>query len=167
MRRLCSPSEKGGLRPVFPAPQLLGARSRCGHNRKSCRDSDVSSRMGSSVPPRSCPPRTPRGAWPASSRWHWRWVAGQVGEALCDLVGRHRCVVDLAADRPQAQSRSWHGRVDEGGFAMRMARRVAVRAVRGAEHHSFTGVRTGAPLAFRNTTTNLAGSVVLALRPTT
>jgi hypothetical protein len=37
----------------------------------------------------------------------------------------------------------------------------------GAEHHSFTGVRTGAPLAFRSTTTNLAGFVSLALRPTT
>ena len=36
-----------------------------------------------------------------------------------------------------------------------------------AEHHSFTGVRTGAPLAFSSTTTNLAGSVALALRPTT
>jgi adenylate cyclase len=33
---------------------------------------NLSSRMGSSVPSRSCPPRTPRGAWPASSRWHWR-----------------------------------------------------------------------------------------------
>jgi hypothetical protein len=28
--------------------------------------------VGSSVPSRSCPPRTPRGAWPASSCWHWR-----------------------------------------------------------------------------------------------
>ncbi len=37
----------------------------------------------------------------------------------------------------------------------------------GAEHHSFTGVRMGAPLAFSSTTTNLAGSVLLALRPTT
>src|SRR5438552_17735943 len=37
----------------------------------------------------------------------------------------------------------------------------------GAEHHSFTGVTTGAPLPFSNTTTNLAGSVLLALRPTT
>jgi len=37
----------------------------------------------------------------------------------------------------------------------------------GVKHHSFTGVRTGAPLAFSNTTTNLAGSVLLALRPTT
>ena len=33
--------------------------------------------------------------------------------------------------------------------------------------HSFTGVRTGAPLAFSSTTTNLAGAVLLALRPTT
>src|SRR6266700_2192908 len=33
---------------------------------------NLSSRMGSSVPSRSCPPRTPRGAWPASSCWHWR-----------------------------------------------------------------------------------------------
>jgi hypothetical protein len=30
-----------------------------------------------------------------------------------------------------------------------------------AKHHSFTGVRTGAPLAFSSTTTNLAGSVLL------
>jgi len=37
----------------------------------------------------------------------------------------------------------------------------------GAEHHSFTGVRIGAPLPFSSTTTNLAGSVLLALRPTT
>src|SRR2546427_2346376 len=36
----------------------------------------LSSRMGSSVPSRSCPPRTPRGAWPASSRWHWRGRRG-------------------------------------------------------------------------------------------
>src|SRR2546425_984517 len=34
--------------------------------------SNLSSRMGWSVPSRSCPPRTPRGAWPASSCWHWR-----------------------------------------------------------------------------------------------
>jgi hypothetical protein len=33
----------------------------------------------------------------------------------------------------------------------------------GAEHHSFTGVRMGAPLAFSSTTTNLAGFVLLAL----
>ena len=32
----------------------------------------VSSRTESSVPSRSCQPRTPRGAWPASSCWHWR-----------------------------------------------------------------------------------------------
>ena len=36
-----------------------------------------------------------------------------------------------------------------------------------ATHHSCTGVRMGAPLAFSSTTTNLAGAVVLALRPTT
>ena len=34
--------------------------------------SNLSSRMGSSVPSRSCPPRTPREAWPALSCWHWR-----------------------------------------------------------------------------------------------
>ena len=38
---------------------------------------------------------------------------------------------------------------------------------RGAERHSFTGVRIGASLPFNSTTTNLAGSVLLALRPTT
>ena len=36
-----------------------------------------------------------------------------------------------------------------------------------ALHHSFTGVRMGAALPFSSTTTNLAGSVLLALRPTT
>src|SRR5215470_12885338 len=51
-------------------------------------------------------------------------VAGQLGEALSDLVGRHRSVVDLAADRSLE-----HGRVDEGGFGMRVTRRVAARAV--------------------------------------
>src|SRR5437667_7411726 len=38
--------------------------------------------------------------------------------------GRHRSVVDLTADRPLM-----HGRVDEGGFGMRVVRRVAARAV--------------------------------------
>src|SRR5712671_6554746 len=51
-------------------------------------------------------------------------VAGQLGEALSGLVGRHRSVVDLTADRPLK-----HGRVDEGGFGMRVTRRVAARAV--------------------------------------
>src|ERR671930_167380 len=51
-------------------------------------------------------------------------VAGQLGEALAGLVGRHRSVVDLTADRPLE-----HGRVDEGRFGMRVARRVAARAV--------------------------------------
>src|SRR3982074_1302233 len=34
--------------------------------------SNLSSRMGSSGPSRSCPRRTPPGAWPAASCWHWR-----------------------------------------------------------------------------------------------
>ena len=51
-------------------------------------------------------------------------VAGQLGEALSGLVGRHRSVVDLTADRPLK-----HGRVDEGGFGMRVSRRIAARAV--------------------------------------
>src|SRR5215475_7413501 len=51
-------------------------------------------------------------------------VAGQLGEALSDAVGRHRSVVDPTADRPLK-----HGRVDESGFGMRVARRVAARAV--------------------------------------
>ena len=46
-------------------------------------------------------------------------------------------------------------------------RSIAAAGVSLAEPHSFTGVRTGAPLPFSSTTTNLAGSVVLALRPTT
>ena len=49
-------------------------------------------------------------------------VAGQLGEALSGLVGRHRSVVDLTADRPLE-----HARIDEGGFGMRVAGRVAAR----------------------------------------
>src|SRR4029450_9026738 len=55
-------------------------------------------------------------------------IAGQLGEALSGLVGRHRSVVDLTADLPLK-----HGRVDEGGFGVRVTRRVAARAVFG-EH---------------------------------
>src|SRR6266850_6813125 len=51
-------------------------------------------------------------------------VTRQLGEALSGLVGRHRSVVDLTADRPLK-----HGRVDEGGFGVRVARRVAARPV--------------------------------------
>src|SRR5262249_477901 len=51
-------------------------------------------------------------------------VAGQLGPALSGLVDRHRSVVDLTADRPLK-----HGRVDEGGFGMRVTRRIAARAV--------------------------------------
>src|SRR5258708_15274810 len=51
-------------------------------------------------------------------------VPGQLGEALSGLVGRHRSVVDLTADRPLK-----NGRVDEGGFGMRMAGRVTARAI--------------------------------------
>src|SRR5438876_3363031 len=53
------------------------------------------------------------------------WRSPGSSEKLCPgLVGRHRSVVDLTADRPLK-----HGRVDEGGFGMRVARRVAARAV--------------------------------------
>src|SRR5262245_40654337 len=51
-------------------------------------------------------------------------VAGQLREALSGLVGRHRFIVDLTADLPLN-----HGRIDEGGFGMRVTRRVAARAV--------------------------------------
>ncbi len=40
-------------------------------------------------------------------------VAGQLGEALLGLVGRHRSAVDLTADLPLK-----HGRVDQGEFGM-------------------------------------------------
>src|SRR6516165_8537059 len=56
-------------------PQLHPAHRR-GHRKDRLMlpdyDCDLSSRMGSSVRSRSCPPQTPRGAWPALSRWHWR-----------------------------------------------------------------------------------------------
>ena len=51
-------------------------------------------------------------------------VAGQFGEALSSLVGGHRSVVDLTSDRPLK-----HSRVDECGFGMRVAGRVAAGAV--------------------------------------
>src|SRR5262245_30171730 len=51
-------------------------------------------------------------------------VAGQLREALSRLVGRHRFIVDLTADLPLK-----HSRIDEGGFGMRVTRRVAARAV--------------------------------------
>src|SRR5919204_1776150 len=51
-------------------------------------------------------------------------VAGQLGEALSGLVGRHRSVVDLTEYFPLK-----HARIDEGGFGMRVTRRVAARAV--------------------------------------
>jgi hypothetical protein len=51
-------------------------------------------------------------------------VAGQLGEAPSGLVDRHRSFVDLTADRSLE-----HGRVDEGGFGMRVNRRVAAPAV--------------------------------------
>ena len=61
------------------------------------------------------------------SRWHCAdtvAVAGQLGEALSGRVGRHWLIVDLTADRPLE-----HGRVDEGGFGMRVTLRVAARDV--------------------------------------
>ena len=62
--------------------------------------------------------------------------------------------------------------VDEGHLGNLRLRLVGEDAAEGhgahgAERHSFTGVRMGAPLPFSSTTTNLAGSVLLALRPTT
>src|SRR5437899_5909104 len=51
-------------------------------------------------------------------------VAGELGEALSGLVGRHRSVVDLTADRSLE-----HGRVDERGFGVRVTGRVATWAV--------------------------------------
>src|SRR5689334_11230587 len=51
-------------------------------------------------------------------------VLGQLGEALSSIVGRHRSVVDLTADRSLK-----NGRVNEGGFGVRVARRVTARAI--------------------------------------
>jgi hypothetical protein len=51
-------------------------------------------------------------------------VVGQLGEALSGLIGRHRSVVDLTADRPLE-----HSGIDEGGFGMRVTGRIAARAL--------------------------------------
>src|ERR1700681_4726237 len=48
---------------------------------------------------------------------------GSIYSRECGLVDRHRSVVGLTADRPLK-----NGRVDEGGFGMRVARRVTARA---------------------------------------
>ena len=85
-------------------------------------------------------------------------VAGQFGPALSGLVGCHRPVVDLTEDRPLE-----HGRVDDGGFGMRVAGRVVARCRASIFHWR----KDGSPLPFSSSTTNLAGSVLLALRPTT
>src|SRR5262249_12817374 len=61
------------------------------------------SRVETSAPSRSCRRRTPPAAWPlglAGIGADLVAVAGQLGEALSGLVGRHRSVVDLTADRP-------------------------------------------------------------------
>lgn len=47
-------------------------RARPPPNRRRTERLDVTSRAGWSVPSRSCPPRTPRGASPAPCRWRWR-----------------------------------------------------------------------------------------------
>src|SRR5215472_17850988 len=51
-------------------------------------------------------------------------ITWQLGEALSGLIGLHRSVVDLTADRSLE-----HGRVDEGGFGVSVSRRVAAWAV--------------------------------------
>jgi hypothetical protein len=51
-------------------------------------------------------------------------VARQLGEALSGLVGLHRSVIDLTADRSLK-----HGRIGKGGFGMRVTRRAAAGAV--------------------------------------
>ena len=64
-------------------------------------------------------------------------------------------------------------RFDETGTRVRLSEEASTETdspkhgLHRAAHHSFTGVRMGAPLPFSSTTTNLAGSVLLALRPTT
>jgi hypothetical protein len=64
-------------------------------------------------------------------------VAGQLGEALSGLVDRHRSVIDLTADRPLK-----HGRVDEGGFGMRVAGRITARAI--FDEHAWRSCGTNA-----------------------
>src|SRR5437764_281152 len=51
-------------------------------------------------------------------------VSRQLGEALSGLVDRHGPVLDLTADGSLK-----NGRIDEGGFWMRVARRVTARAI--------------------------------------
>ena len=71
-------------------------------------------------------------------------VAGQLGEALSRLIGRHRSVVDLTADLPLK-----HGRVDEGGFGVRVTRRVAARAV--FDEHAWRSLDGKGPLKAEGT----------------
>jgi hypothetical protein len=53
---------------------------------------NLSSRMGSSVPSRSCPPRTPRGAWPAAIAGDdfVDWRSFRAGDLVQERNRRHR-----------------------------------------------------------------------------
>src|SRR5215472_12468959 len=82
-RQLQGPRARTELRRFGFTKRALASRIFSRRNISARTGLNLSSRMGSSVPSRSCPPRIPRGAWPASSRW-------QFGEALSGLVGRER-----------------------------------------------------------------------------
>src|SRR5262249_32227308 len=75
-RRLVSPPVNSLTHRVFDGSQhVLDCNVTVG-SRHGAVALNLSSRMGSSVASRCCPARTPRGAWPAASRWHWRWRGG-------------------------------------------------------------------------------------------
>jgi hypothetical protein len=68
-KRRAPQRHRGFMRVRTPASSsgIISRRDISGRN-----VSNLSSRMGSSGPSRSCLRRTPRGAWQAASRWHWR-----------------------------------------------------------------------------------------------
>ena len=65
--RRTDPSRSLGL--LWQGVDATGRASVCPSGRTTL---NLSSPMVSSVPSRSCPTRTPQGAWPARYRWHWR-----------------------------------------------------------------------------------------------
>jgi len=82
------------------------------------------------------------------------------------LAATRRAVCSRCAVMVCTARRAWFASTADPA-QMESAVKGGGHGAQGTEHHSFTGVRMGAPLPFSSTTTNLAGSVLLALRPTT
>src|ERR1700730_12783966 len=91
------------------------------------------------------------------------WVPRATNESPIEDVGTYRLALEgpLPTERRQARQLT-----TRSAAALRSRSALHLTPTLSIHSHS-TGTRMGAPLAFSSTTTNLAGSVLLALRPTT